>query len=305
MKLKHYSALAGTLLVFIKEGDGQIVYTDISDTTLHAGNFYPGNNYFLDLNNDGVTDFNFYLREELSIQGDNSQFFTAAFTENSPGNPNQLEGFAVSNLFFPELLAAGDTVGASKPWIAEGYLFLGYHHTLISTTGSGSYAGINIASVGQWLNATNGFLGLRLIQNTDTLYGWARMDVFLLDSFVNNQFTRDSVVIKDYAYNTVPGQKIIAGDTASVVGGVQEIVSSNIFISPNPANDYITVQCAGGDLKVALITIRDFAGKEVVTHTLINSSAVEINVASLPEGVYFIEVKNDTENLVKKFLVQR
>lgn len=305
MKLTCYSALAATLLGFLKESNGQIVYTDIADTVLHAGNFYPGNNYYLDLNNDGISDFNFYLRENLSVQSNNSQFFTAAFTENIPGNPNQLEGFAASNLFYPELLAAGDTVGAAKPWIETGELFLGYHHTLISTTGSGAYAGITIASNGQWLNETNGFLGLRLIQNTDTLYGWVRMDVFLLDSLVNNQYTRDSVVIKDFAYNTVPGEMIIAGDTGGITGIAEVPVSSSIVISPNPANNYITVLCTMDNRKVALITIRDFSGKEVLSRSVANSSVVEIDIASLMEGFYFIEVKNGTENLIGKFLVKR
>src|SRR6185503_20134700 len=50
-KLISYSALAAAGILNIQKSDGQIVYTDVNDTTISLGT------YDLDLNNDGIVDF--------------------------------------------------------------------------------------------------------------------------------------------------------------------------------------------------------------------------------------------------------
>src|SRR4026207_2265880 len=55
-RLKQYSALAGSMLVVTGIAQGQVVYTDIPDDTL-VGVPFPGDAYFLDLDNDGIVDY--------------------------------------------------------------------------------------------------------------------------------------------------------------------------------------------------------------------------------------------------------
>jgi hypothetical protein len=77
MKWKQYTALAGAMLAFKKESDAQISYTDIPDMVVHWGQEYA-----IDLNNDGIFDFKmvgdsqsssnnttFYSMQKLSITG--------------------------------------------------------------------------------------------------------------------------------------------------------------------------------------------------------------------------------------------
>lgn len=59
---------------------------------------------------------------------------------------------------------------------------------------------------GVWPNLIDHYLGLKLIVGSNTYYGWARMQINLLNP--------TSCIIKDYAYNSIPNQPILAGETS-------------------------------------------------------------------------------------------
>jgi hypothetical protein len=60
----------------------------------------------------------------------------------------------------------------------------------------------NTLLVGPWVGATDLYLGLKLMINSNTHYGWARFSFYA----PANSFT-----FKDYAYNAIPNQQILAG----------------------------------------------------------------------------------------------
>src|SRR5437868_3874474 len=105
-KLKQYSALAGSMLA-AGVAHGQIVYTDVDpDVTLNTGD---GNNYALDMNNDGTQDYNFVTASAASfkIAGIVPYPYTT-------GNLNAIAGnTAVFNgnvLLYPYALALNDNI---------------------------------------------------------------------------------------------------------------------------------------------------------------------------------------------------
>ena len=76
---------------------------------------------------------------------------------------------------------------------------------------------------------------------------------------------------------------------------------SVISISPNPATSYIKVSSSIQNLQ---INIFDVTGRKVVTQIL-NSSSAQINIASLPKGVYTViaydnGTKVDSKKIVKQ-----
>ena len=62
---------------------------------------------------------------------------------------------------------------------------------------------------GNWVNVTNGYLGLQFQIDRKTHYGWARFSVKVLKTSLRIQ-----AVLTGYAYEDVPNTPIIAGRTS-------------------------------------------------------------------------------------------
>lgn len=86
--------------------------------------------------------------------------------------------------------------------------------------------------------------------------------------------------------------------------GVQDLkINSDIFIYPNPVSDYLTVQsklfCNNCKLEIT-----NTIGEKILSQE-INSTKTQINILSLPSGVYFIFVKTDSgKTWNQKFIKQ-
>lgn len=79
----------------------------------------------------------------------------------------------------------------------------------------------------------------------------------------------------------------------SLVGTVNVIdLSSNLTVSPNPANDFITVDFTGAITNNLVITISNIAG-EIVAQTTATNSTTTISIENLAKGIYLIEINNN------------
>ena len=58
---------------------------------------------------------------------------------------------------------------------------------------------------GNWTNGSVKYLALKLIKGSNVYYGWARLSL--------NVGPASKLTIMDYAYNSNPGQQILAGQT--------------------------------------------------------------------------------------------
>lgn len=286
-KFASYSALSCALLFVGKFSEAQIVYTDvIEDDTLQ-----DNENYLLDLNNDGLVDFKFSC----------NSFFNNGSYNNSNGfdvdgdiyNQNQMEGNLFGG-FSPRVYALiqNDTISSGKNWLANSHLNLLYYKKWVDWhdgTSSGT------VSIGYWKNKVNRYAGLKLIEGADTLYGWVRLDV------LNYKF----VIVKDYAYDTIPNEPILAGDTGGFpVSAPIAVLQREFTISPNPAMHFITLQLPA--CQQSHITIINTLGEEVLKQQAVISpeSPVEINISSLSPGVYWVTVMDTDSVLISRFIKQ-
>jgi len=89
---------------------------------------------------------------------------------------------------------------------------------------------------------------------------------------------------------------------------VEEIKMSNsIQISPNPANQFLRITCS---LKLKSISVFDLFGKKIlaaeVTTVKLNSTAdapsVDLDVFSLPAGLYFLQAETEQGTFTSKFI---
>ena len=90
-------------------------------------------------------------------------------------------------------------------------------------------------------------------------------------------------------------------NTSCSVGLAEFKEKTNLSIYPNPTNGYVTIQLDEIPKNV-VINIKDVLGKTLLEQKA-NSTSTLINVSSLPEGIYYVELINDSYKYAKKLVV--
>lgn len=92
-------------------------------------------------------------------------------------------------------------------------------------------------------------------------------------------------------------------DTFSVsqVLSTSEFIASKFSVSPNPANDFITVSNSE-NIIVNRISITDLNGRVVKQNSYENVSNIQVNVSDLSSGVYMMNITSDKGSVTKKII---
>lgn len=85
--------------------------------------------------------------------------------------------------------------------------------------------------------------------------------------------------------------------------GIEDYLQSQITLSPNPAKEYVNVQCTMNNMPLegAEIEVLDMYGKLLQT-IAISSEITQINVSGLASGVYFVRVNTKQGSVTKRFV---
>ncbi len=81
----------------------------------------------------------------------------------------------------------------------------------------------------------------------------------------------------------------------------------NLEIYPNPSNELINLKYDFSEEAKTTITVNDASGKEVLSLERGNESGeqlVDINTASLPAGIYFVNVLHGESKMVSKIVIE-
>ena len=209
-RLNMYALAAGaagvSVLALAPPADAKIIYTPA-----HVPILEPRGLYKLDLNHDGITDFN--IANTTNYNTD--QFFCNLVARGPLGN--QVVGTFVYRGFPANAHAfvAGGKIGPGDPFFPEQVELAGLY-----------YGGGGPNSHGNFLNVTNRYLGMKFQIGGQTHYGWARLTV---KSTINPNVIYAELT--GYAYEDVPDTPIIAGKTSGT--DVAEMPES--LSAPNPA----------------------------------------------------------------------
>jgi hypothetical protein len=168
----------------------QIVYTKAKQY------IDPNSSYSLDLNNDGVVDFTI----TNTLGSCNGRFSgPSCYSQNlwvHGAGTNQVWDNYLTEPPRAWALAAGNVVGAGDNFLGSGLM-----DKCKGTRGQTSFYG-----TGSWIDLQGRYLGLAFSIDGQTHYGWAR-----LNSQVEGRKCKSSVLLTGYAYETVPGKPIEAG----------------------------------------------------------------------------------------------
>jgi hypothetical protein len=175
------TAVGVALLAAVQPADAKIIYTKI--------NVAAHGSYLLDLNNDGVPDFNIRFCScggsgtNLWIEVSSSRYLHAG------GNAIRVQAASPGSA---AALLKGALIGPNRPFTNPPY-------------GYGAWMAwfAPYSSGGPWLNVTNRYLGLKFLIHGQVHYGWARLTKVGLWNFT----------VTGYAYETTVGKSLQAGQT--------------------------------------------------------------------------------------------
>jgi hypothetical protein len=132
---------------------------------------------------------------------------------------NGVEGTS-GNSYFAAALKSGARISGARRFIGGAWMVL-------QCRGFCTFSHSRSRTVGPWRNVINRYLGLKFKINGKFHYGWARVSVKVL----KGQF-KITATLTGYAYETIPGKSIIAGQTK---GPDDEAAASVRIDSPEPA----------------------------------------------------------------------
>ncbi len=175
--------------------NAEIVYTQVN-VSIPTGGYYN-----IDLNHDGITDFTLRatLLQGLCQTGDEYSWYldVAPATGNAVVTPLAQIGSAYAAALLNGVsVHDGQTFNSNSAVMAQLYW---------GACGSGS--------AGMWLNLPDRYLGLQFRAPDNSIhYGWAKVSTV---AYVDRQGHFHSVtILSAYAYETVPGEPILTGQTA-------------------------------------------------------------------------------------------
>jgi hypothetical protein len=179
------SAAGVGLLALQSPAEAKIVYTPVH---IRLGF------YHLDLNHDGITDFAF-----TNYGASHSSIATSRLSVYSAPPSNAVAGKGRLAPLWP-----GEEIGSKRRfWQQTGSIERArWHYNRTNHTATTKF-------YGPWANGGKGFkshyLGLKFLINGKLHYGWARLNT--------TGGWRNLGVLTGYAYETIPGKAIIAGQT--------------------------------------------------------------------------------------------
>jgi len=269
-KLKTYSALATGVIAIGVNADAQVIYTDvnpdITQTTIGS--------YQLNLNNDTAVDF--HIDRLTYVSGSNNIDHVIVDGANSNELLTNMQPISSSSSYILAKALNTNNLIDSNETIWESFGFM---------NAQGIYSG-NPVNLGNWQGVTDKYLGLRFKIAGQWHYGWARLDV---------DATATSFTIKDYAYESTPNKKILAGQTVATIN--ENNLIDNISIYSN--NKTLFVDLKDNNINDGTIKMYNMAGQEIKTCE-INNANMQINVEDLANGIYVVNIYNNQSIVSKK-----
>lgn len=185
-RLNSYALVASAagvgVLALAQPAEAKIVYTQAHEVL----GLYGAPTYSLDLNKDGIADFNLRWRQSSS----------------GPAESVTVSGAGKNGIFgrvsSVSALEPGARIGPSGRTTPNG--------ALIGMRAWVYFSLFSSIEIGRWGNLDNRYLGFKFLINGKAHYGWARLSV-------KAQLSGATALLTGYAYETTPNKSIIAGRT--------------------------------------------------------------------------------------------
>ncbi|MBK6628635.1 MAG: T9SS type A sorting domain-containing protein [Flavobacteriales bacterium] len=245
--------------------------TLLSELNVHLSP-YPGEQFRIDLDSDGMYDARFVTYGGGGLGGGaggcqlqpEPWVSIMAHLDTSNGCcPGQYIALLA------DTIRIGDTISAQDSFVQdEVYLW------------SGSYGWAMAPIINDWLGIGEHFIGLRMLAGIDTLYGWIRVNAF-------EQGPR-TLVVMDHAINL------------GTVGISSIDPTPEVRVFPIPAEDLVTVQIPTG-APAGSVGVLDLRSRTVLRVPLTDAQAT-LDLSGLEAGVYFLNIRIGERTVVERLI---
>ncbi|MBC8046136.1 MAG: hypothetical protein H7Y00_05025, partial [Fimbriimonadaceae bacterium] len=206
-QLVHYSLLAGSLLAITNVAEAQIIYTDIDpDEILNSGTFLDEEEYSLDVNADGISDFNFRIAYHTSYEAGPKAWFASVEPFSSNGIGYTISNFTSVSCYgaittAPVILemGEGDTISEDLNFLNDNAVVFWINEVTDPVCYTTQIFGVETYGPAF-------YIPIRLSIDSSYHYGWVRYRVI--------SATKTKII--DYAYEASIGVPIIAGKDFSL-----------------------------------------------------------------------------------------
>lgn len=286
-KLRNYSVLAGSILAAAGAANAQVIYHPLN-IVLTGGGWCA-----IDLNADGTPDFDI-SQDSGGTKADAKLDFGSSVNSNFTHDrfaavAGSIMRTSASNSFIfglPYAYSSEKKIDLNAKWFSYG--------NILSSAG-GAYRAPVLASnafrgaKGNWSQASNKYLALKLTSGGQIHYGWLRLSVGLHG---------DSVKIFGYAYQSTPDSSILTGE--GYVTGISSHGLSNISVYSSGKIVFVKYP---GISSGYMILVNDINGNEIkVIRT--SDELCELNLDNCAAGIYTIRVKIGQSEITKKVSIQ-
>ena len=273
-----------TAILFSASTNAQIVYTDVTpDQVISATTIPSMEDYNIDLNNDGISDYKISCSRSGGIcpLAPSSRLYINFISDSALNSNAVVTGTSIT---YPLAMNFNDSISSGLSFSSFGYLR--------RNTSGGPCTG----TFGVWSYSIDRYLGLKLIVGANTYYGWARMQIDVITGI-------PSCTIKDYAYNSIPNQPILAGETGTGPTGIFEnSFAASINLFPNPFSTQTTLQTETHLLNASVI-VYNSVGQIVKRIDNFSGQTIIFRRDNLPSGLYFIQITQDNKAISAAKLV--
>jgi hypothetical protein len=287
-------------MIFSVTANGQIVYTDVNPDLVKSCSGSSGSAMdSIDINNDGL--FDLKLNLGVSYTTLSHGYIRSGFVRATPLNGSEIIT-DTAGYPYPLYMNLNDVISTGSTTSAV----LG----LILISRSVSNAVGYTSTTGNWTTSTDGFLGLRIVSGGQTYFGWVELNAIVVAA---NSPASATITIKSYAYNSIPNQPILAGQTTAT-GIIENSFASSINLYPNPATNHLTI-ALGSNIKKVEVSIADITGKVIYSTTKNDPDSpesyrdreqkIEVNTQDFAKGIYIVQIQTADFIETKKLVVEK
>ncbi|HMX04159.1 MAG TPA: T9SS type A sorting domain-containing protein [Chitinophagales bacterium] len=290
--LLQYSTAAAALLG-VTAASSQVVYTDIDpDVVLDE----PNEMFGIDLDDDGLNDFNFFNESFITtvFYGDLANvkaLFVGAFDtilNGIAGSTGFLSGGGGYTYYWPYAMQNGVIIDENLNFFNSNYqslVALKYKIDVPFVLPQGNWT-----SFYSGYEHLNEYVAIRFADEEAIMrYGWIRCSV--VDS-------GRTLIIHDYAYELQPDQPIIAGDTVSFVN-IQEQPSLFATVYNYNTTIYINLH----NYTPTQLTIVNLTGQTILDKSIYNQFEI-VDMNYFPKGIYLVTLKEGENILTRKVAIE-
>ncbi|MCB2206949.1 MAG: T9SS type A sorting domain-containing protein [Bacteroidetes bacterium] len=256
----------------------QIVYTDIPDTTIN----YPTIEYLgsgtnilnIDLNNDSIPDFYFYLEKWQEWVTPSAQPVYTVSEIKSSHQENNICIVEFSTAPCTYVFTENDTIDSNCAWNLQ------YDFSVIGVSVEGFAVSCD-------LPFQDKYYGLSFNIDNNIHYGWLQIDV-------NED---GEIILKGYAYNTIPNEPITAGQVEP--NSIHDKGYENPIIIYTKNKTLLIKQLSNHEL-IRQVIIYNLSGVEVLRYK-IEDYQTTIDLNKVNPRNYIVKVISD-KNVYSKIL---